>query len=145
MAGINRVKLLVLSAISNNAKSLRPVSTTSSWFGNEVTVGTAFKEFEGKVDKTKFHKNVRGMDQASVNPKEDSDNQMLTRTEKLSQLITVEGEVDIATISVSCIFFIYLSVFICFGIQSFRSCNSWLKQFCYLSGSANFSSLFSIL
>ena len=108
MAGINRVKLLVLSAISNNAKSLRPVSTTSSWFGNEVTVGTAFKEFEGKVDKTKFHKNVRGMDQASVNPKEDSDNQMLTRTEKLSQLITVEGEVDIATISVSCIFVIYL-------------------------------------
>ena len=48
------------------------------------------------------------MDQASVNPKEDSDNQMLTRTEKLSQLITVEGEVDIATISVSCIFVIYL-------------------------------------
>ena len=67
------------------------------------------------------------MDQASVNPKEDSDNQMLTRTEKLSQLITVEGEVDIATISVSCILVIYLSVFICFGIQSFRSCNSWLK------------------
>ena len=121
MAGINRVKLLALSAISNNAKSLRPVSTTSSWFGNEVTVGTAFKEFEGKVDKTKFHKNVRGMDQASVNPKEDSDNQMLTRTEKLSQLITVEGEVDIATISVSYVYLLFtLSVFICFGIQSFR-------------------------
>ena len=103
MAGINRVKLLVLSAISNNSKSLRPISTTSSWFGKDVTIGTAFKEFEGRIDSTKFHDNVRGMDQTKVNPKEDSDNQMLTRTEKLSQLITVEGEIDIATISVSCI------------------------------------------
>ena len=60
-----------------------------------------------KVDKPKFHKNVRGLDQANVDVKEDSDHQMLTRKEKLSQLITVEGEVDIATISVSCIFLLF--------------------------------------
>ena len=108
MAGINRVKLLVLSAISNNSKSLRPLSTTSSWFGSDVTWSPSFKELAHKaVDKPKFHKNVRGLDQANVDVKEDSDHQMLTRKEKLSQLITVEGEVDIATISVSCIFLLF--------------------------------------